>query len=89
MEALDLDRHGPIARTTLTIGRGAPDTYLGNDDVRASIPGEIVPHREFYDYTAKYLEEGTRLVIPAPLTKKQVVTLARHFHVAPAAFLPA
>ena len=39
---------------------------------KASIPGEIVPHREFYDYTAKYLEQGTRLVIPAPLTKKQV-----------------
>jgi D-alanine-D-alanine ligase len=49
-------------------------SVLGNDDVRASIPGEIVPHREFYDYTAKYLEEGTRLVIPAPLTKKQVAT---------------
>jgi D-alanine-D-alanine ligase len=49
-------------------------SVLGNDDVRASIPGEIVPHREFYDYTAKYLEQGTRLVIPAPLTKKQVAT---------------
>lgn len=49
-------------------------SVLGNDDVRASIPGEIVPHREFYDYTAKYLEGGTRLVIPAPLTKKQVAT---------------
>jgi D-alanine-D-alanine ligase len=49
-------------------------SVLGNDDVRASVPGEIVPHREFYDYTAKYLEEGTRLVIPAPLTKKQVNT---------------
>ena len=49
-------------------------SVLGNDDVRASIPGEILPHREFYDYTAKYLEEGTRLLIPAPLTKKQVVT---------------
>ena len=47
-------------------------SVLGNDDVRASIPGEIVPHREFYDYTAKYLEQGTRLVIPAQLTKKQV-----------------
>jgi D-alanine-D-alanine ligase len=45
---------------------------LGNDDVRASVPGEIIPHREFYDYTAKYLEEGTRLVIPARLTKQQV-----------------
>ncbi|HUO34668.1 MAG TPA: D-alanine--D-alanine ligase family protein [Candidatus Acidoferrum sp.] len=50
-------------------------SVLGNGDVKASVPGEVVPHREFYDYTAKYLEEGTRLVIPAPLTKKQVSTL--------------
>jgi D-alanine-D-alanine ligase len=49
-------------------------SVLGNDDLSASIPGEIVPHREYYDYTAKYLEQGTRLVIPAPLTKKQVIT---------------
>jgi D-alanine-D-alanine ligase len=47
-------------------------SVLGNDDVKASIPGEILPHREFYDYTAKYLEQGTRLLIPAPLKKKQV-----------------
>ena len=47
-------------------------SVLGNDEVKASVPGEILPHREFYDYTAKYLEEGTRLLIPAPLTKKQV-----------------
>ncbi len=38
---------------------------LGNHDPKASIPGEIVPHREFYDYAAKYLEEGTQLLIPA------------------------
>jgi len=49
-------------------------SVLGNDDVRASIPGEIVPHREYYDYAAKYLEGGTDLLIPAPLTKKQVAT---------------
>ncbi len=49
-------------------------SVLGNDDVRASIPGEILPHREFYDYCAKYLEEGTQLLIPAPLSKKQVAT---------------
>jgi D-alanine-D-alanine ligase len=55
-------------------GREIEVSVLGNDDIRASIPGEIVPHREFYDYTAKYLEEGTRLVIPAVLTKKQVTT---------------
>jgi D-alanine-D-alanine ligase len=53
-------------------GREIEVSVLGNNDIRASIPGEIVPHREFYDYAAKYLEGGTRLVIPAPLTKKQV-----------------
>jgi D-alanine-D-alanine ligase len=49
-------------------------SVLGNEDLRASIPGEIVPHREYYDYQAKYLEGGTELVIPAKLTKKQVAT---------------
>jgi D-alanine-D-alanine ligase len=49
-------------------------SVLGNDNVSASIPGEIVPHREFYDYTAKYLEQGTQLVIPAKLSKPQVAT---------------
>lgn len=53
-------------------------SVLGNDDVRASVPGEILPHREFYDYTAKYLEEGTRLLIPAPLTKKQARTFQEY-----------
>jgi D-alanine-D-alanine ligase len=47
-------------------------SVLGNHDPRASIPGEIVPHREFYDYAAKYLEEGTKLLIPAKLTKSEV-----------------
>jgi D-alanine-D-alanine ligase len=45
---------------------------LGNENPKASIPGEIVPHREFYDYAAKYLEEGTKLVIPAKLKPAQV-----------------
>jgi D-alanine-D-alanine ligase len=53
-------------------------SVLGNDEIRASIPGEIVPHREYYDYEAKYLEQGTRLVIPAPLTKKQVSTIQNY-----------
>ena len=45
---------------------------LGNHDPQVSIPGEIVPHREFYDYAAKYLEEGTQLLIPAELKPAQV-----------------
>jgi D-alanine-D-alanine ligase len=47
-------------------------SVLGNHDPQASIPGEIVPHREFYDYAAKYLEEGTKLLIPADLKPVQV-----------------
>jgi len=47
-------------------------SVLGNHDPEASVPGEIVPHREFYDYTAKYLEEGTALIIPAKLKSAQV-----------------
>jgi len=46
-------------------------SVLGNDDPKSSVPGEIVPSTEFYDYAAKYLDEGSRLVIPAKLTKKQ------------------
>ena len=53
-------------------GREIELSVLGNDEPRASVPGEIVPHREFYDYAAKYLEEGTQLLIPAKLSKAQV-----------------
>jgi D-alanine-D-alanine ligase len=40
---------------------------LGNDTPEASVPGEIIPSREFYDYESKYLDEGSRTVIPADL----------------------
>ena len=43
-------------------------SVLGNDDPAASVPGEILPKREFYDYTAKYADDsGTELVVPADL----------------------
>jgi D-alanine-D-alanine ligase len=44
---------------------------LGNDEPKASVVGEIVPGKEFYDYEAKYLSEGSVALIPAKLTKKQ------------------
>jgi D-alanine-D-alanine ligase len=53
-------------------------SVLGNHDPHASVPGEIVPHREFYDYAAKYLEEGTQLVIPAPLEPAKVKSLQKY-----------
>jgi D-alanine-D-alanine ligase len=53
---------------------------LGNDDPKASVPGEIVPSREFYDYAAKYTDgDASKLLIPAPISEaqsQQVRTLA-------------
>jgi len=54
-------------------------SVLGNDDPVASVPGEVVPDREFYDYAAKYLDSHSRLLIPAPLereTAEQIRQLA-------------
>ncbi len=50
-------------------------SVLGNDEPVASVPGEIIPGREFYDYEAKYLDAGSQLIIPARLseTTTQVV----------------
>ncbi|PYS02732.1 MAG: D-alanine--D-alanine ligase A [Acidobacteria bacterium] len=47
-------------------------SVLGNDDPIASVPGEIIPSREFYDYDAKYVDEDSRLLIPAPLAEEKV-----------------
>jgi D-alanine-D-alanine ligase len=54
-------------------------SVLGNDRPESSLPGEIVPSTEFYDYKAKYLDEGSQLIIPAKLSKgetKRVQQLA-------------
>lgn len=45
---------------------------LGNDQPEASLPGEIVPVNEFYDYEAKYIKEGSKLLIPARLSRRQI-----------------
>lgn len=45
-------------------------SVLGNDDPKASVPGEIIPSREFYDYNAKYIDGSSKLIIPAKLPKK-------------------
>ena len=44
---------------------------LGNDNPDASVVGEVVPGKEFYDYEAKYLSEGSDLIVPAKLTREQ------------------
>jgi D-alanine-D-alanine ligase len=44
---------------------------LGNDAPDASVPGEVIPSREFYDYQAKYVDDDSRTLIPAPITEEQ------------------
>ncbi len=46
-------------------------SVLGNERPEASVPGEIVPVNDFYDYEAKYVKEGSELIIPAKLTRRQ------------------
>jgi D-alanine-D-alanine ligase len=50
---------------------------LGNDDPQASVAGEIIPCKEFYDYDAKYLVEGSEGVIPAKITKAEMKTVQK------------
>jgi len=47
-------------------------SVLGNEDPIASLPGEIVPSGEFYDYNAKYVDDKSTLMIPAPLSEAQI-----------------
>jgi len=54
-------------------------SILGNDNPQASVCGEIVPANEFYDYDAKYINEKTRLIIPAkidPSIQKKIQKIA-------------
>jgi len=50
---------------------------LGNDEPEASVPGEVIPSREFYDYDAKYIDEGSKLVIPAPIDERAAREIRR------------
>jgi D-alanine-D-alanine ligase len=56
---------GPAKARELEVG------VLGNDNAKASVVGEIIPAKEFYDYEAKYLSEGSVPIIPAKLTKAE------------------
>src|SRR5881398_1295395 len=51
---------------------------LGNDEPEASVVGEVVPAHEFYDYEAKYLIEGSKLLIPAPVPDEVADQIRRY-----------
>ena len=69
-------RRGPIAGDPDKAARGEAArefevAVLGNDNPKASVVGEIIPGKEFYDYEAKYLSEGSVPVIPAKISRAQ------------------
>ena len=53
------------------VGRELECSVLGNDEPEASLPGEVIPFRDFYDYRDKYLDGKTRFQIPVDLPPKQ------------------
>ena len=67
--ALDYDRKA-VVECAVPDAREIECAILGNDAAEASVPGEIVSSREFYDYEAKYLDGASRLIIPAPLDRE-------------------
>jgi len=54
------------------VGREIEVAVLGNVHARASIPGEIIPGNEFYDYADKYIGDGAQLIVPANLTADEI-----------------
>lgn len=74
--ALDFDRK-IVVEAAVPDAREIECGVLGNDEPEASVPGEIVPSREFYDYQAKYLDDASRTVVPAPLTPEQTEQVRR------------
>lgn len=58
-------------------GRELECSVLGNDNPRVSLPGEIIPHREFYDYRDKYLDGKTTFGIPAKLPSSVIKDIQR------------
>lgn len=65
MEAAQYDRRILIQRGINA--REIEVSVIGNDNPEASVPGEIVPSREFYSYEAKYVDDASELLIPAPI----------------------
>ena len=69
-EALKYDRK-ILVEEALNV-REVEVAVLGNDEPKASIPGEIIPAKEFYDYEAKYENAASKLLIPAALSDEEL-----------------
>ena len=67
MEAARYDRRILIQRGVNA--REIEVSVLGNDAPEASVPGEVIPSREYYSYEAKYVDNASELLIPAPISE--------------------
>jgi D-alanine-D-alanine ligase len=74
--AADFDRK-IVIEAAVAHAREIEVSVLGNDEPEASVPGEIVPSGEFYDYEAKYISDDSTTLIPAPLTAAQTDDVRR------------
>src|SRR5919198_3826419 len=66
-----------VVEAAVTPARELECGVLGNDEPEASVPGEVIPSREFYDYEAKYLDADSKTVIPAEVPKKLAEIIRR------------
>lgn len=69
MESARYDRRIVIEQGLANV-REIEVSVLGNDEPKASVPGEVIPGEDFYSYSAKYLSDNSQLVIPAPLPEE-------------------
>jgi hypothetical protein len=75
--ALEFDRK-VVVEAAVPEAREIECAVLGNDEAEASVAGEIIPSREFYDYEAKYLDENSRTIIPADLPDAKAAEVRRY-----------
>ena len=73
--AAQYDRKVIVERTI--VGQELECSVLGNEDPKASIPCEILPSRDFYDYDDKYILNKTEFLLPPNLTDEQIAELQR------------
>jgi D-alanine-D-alanine ligase len=74
--ALEFDRK-VVVEAAVPDAREIECAVLGNDEPEASVPGEVIPSREFYDYQAKYLDADSQTIIPADLPGDVVAEVRR------------
>ncbi len=68
-EAARFDRRVLVERG-IKNAREIEISVLGNEEPRVSVPGEVIPSREFYSYEAKYIDDTSNLIIPAPISNE-------------------